>query len=76
MTSPTNLDDIVRLVGDLQYGHLEHRDCTAEAPMRHEDKDRFRWHHIDAVVDGPFFNLVRCTCPHCGFSFTCLPRLQ
>ena len=74
MTNPIPDDMIVRLMNDLVFGHLQHRDCTAEAPMRDEDKDRFRWHHLDAVQVGSFFNLITCTCPHCHLSFNCLPR--
>lgn len=71
MLNPT--DEFVRSVTESTYGHLEQRTCTAEAPMPLDDKDNFRWHHPDAVEIKPFFNLVLCECPHCKFSFTCLP---
>jgi len=69
-----NADDLVRSLNDLQFGHLEHRNCTAESPMPEADKDKYRWHHPEAKEGMPFFNLVVCTCPHCGLSFSCLPR--
>ncbi len=61
-------------LSEARYGHLPERVCDAASPMPMAEKDACRWHHPDAVEDGPFFNLVRCTCPHCGLSFTCLPR--
>ena len=66
-------NDLIQALNDAQYGHLMRRLCTAEAPMAMADKDRYRWSHPDAKVLGPFFNLVRCECPHCGLNFTCLP---
>jgi hypothetical protein len=39
-----------------------------------EDKDSYWWHHPDAVELSPFFNLVLHECPHCKFTFPCLPR--
>lgn len=66
-------NDIVRAMAQMQFGHLERRVCTAEAPMQATDKDRYRWGHPDAKTLGPFFNLIKCECPHCGLVFTCLP---
>lgn len=70
----SQINDVVRELVEIRFGHLPHRTCTAESPMRLEDKDKYRWHHPDAIEDGPFFNLVKCTCPHCELIFTCLPR--
>lgn len=67
-------NDIVRELVEMRFGHLQHRTCTAGSPMQHADKDRFRWHHPDAVEEGPLFNLVKCRCPNCNLTFTCLPR--
>lgn len=41
--------------------------------MPQADKDRYRWSHPDAEVLGPFFNLTRARCPHCGLAFTYIP---
>ncbi len=69
---PTPLpNDLVRTINNVLYGHLPRRTCTADAPMRPEDRTRFRWSHHDAVQDGEFLNLMRATCPHCKLSFTC-----
>jgi len=72
-----NTDDLVREINNLQYGHLPHAWCTAQEPMKMEDKDAARWHHPDAVKVGDFFNLVRMKCPNCTLEFSCLaPRSQ
>lgn len=68
-----NPNDIARAVRDLRYGHLPRRTCTRDAPMPQADKDRYRWSHPDAEVLGPFFNLTRARCPHCGLAFTYIP---
>jgi hypothetical protein len=65
---------VVQALHAATYGHLEHRTCTAKHPMQMDDKDKFRWHHINAIEVGTFMNLVVCKCPECHFVFTCLPR--
>ena len=72
----TNVDGLLRQLNEAQYGHLPHAWCTALDPMKIEDKDKARWHHVDATKVGDFFNLVRMRCPHCQFEFTCLPPPQ
>jgi hypothetical protein len=70
-------DYLVRLIRQAQYGHLQHRFCTVDAPMPMADKDRYRWSHPDADVIGqvPAANrLDLCRCPHCGLTFTSFPR--
>lgn len=69
-----DLNWLVRQIANDRYGHLERRVCTGDSPMVMEDKDRFRWGHPDAVEVQPFLNLVICRCPHCGLTFSCLPR--
>lgn len=64
----------VRGLHKARYGHLEHRFCSKVAPMPDADRDRFRWHHPDAVMLGPLLNLVECRCPNCGLKFTCFPE--
>lgn len=67
-------DDVVRLLWRARVEGLPQRVCSAEAPMQAADKDRYWWHHPDAVENGQLLNLVYCTCPHCGLSFTCFPK--
>jgi hypothetical protein len=67
-------NDIVAILNELQFGHLQRRVCTEDSPMAMADKDRYRWTHPDALELGPYLNLVKCECPHCGLAFTCLPR--
>jgi hypothetical protein len=72
-------DYLVRLLAQMQYGHLEFRVCRPDAPMAMEQKDDFRWYHPDAVEVGEIVvanRLIVCHCPHCDFRFTCLPRPQ
>jgi len=66
-------DDVLREMNQLRYGHLPHAWCTPQEPMKMEDKDAARWHHVDAVKVGTFFNLDRMKCPNCHFEFSCLP---
>ena len=58
----------------IYYTPLPRRTCTADEPMRHEDRDRYQWGHPDAVEVMPFFNLVVYTCPHCKHTFHAEPR--
>lgn len=74
MAASLDPNDIIRAMAEARYGHLPRRVCTADSPMAQADKDAYRWGHPDARELGPFLNLVRCACPHCGLEFTCLPR--
>lgn len=72
-------DVLTRALHQMLYKHLDHRTCTAAAPMRPDDKDRFRWSHPDAAVIDQVIAanvLDLCRCPHCGLLFTSFPRPQ
>jgi hypothetical protein len=58
----------------MRFTPLPPRTCTASEPMRHEDKDRYFWTHMDADEVMPFFNLVVYKCRHCGHTFHAEPR--
>lgn len=53
---------------------LSRRICTAEEPMKEEDKSKYQWGHPDAKYVEPFFNLALYTCPHCNLTFHTQPR--
>lgn len=73
----TDPDLLVRLINQMQYGHLERRFCEAGAPMPMEQMDAYRWSHPDAVEVDEIVTanrLIVCVCPHCKLRFTCQPR--
>lgn len=68
------LDTLSYAERERRFGHLDHRTCTAEAPMPREQMLSFRWSHPDAEYVEPFFNLALYACPHCKVVFHAKPR--
>jgi hypothetical protein len=67
------VDLLVRDMAEARYGHMERRVCTAEHPMKPEERTLYRWGHPDAVPIEPFFNLYIYECPHCKLAFHSYP---